>query len=89
MLAQANRIDGRELVEGHHLSIENGRFHFIVAEASDGRARDIFYPVPVLEADYEIDPQTLKYSFDGGESFWSGSEIQEVLKPHKNELSKE
>ena len=65
MLAQANRLDNGELVQGYYIYIEEDYQHTIGVE----RDNDV----------YVVDPKTLKYSFDGGESFHSESEIQNAL----------
>lgn len=81
MLAQANRIDDRELVEGYYQDFgegsHRGRRHTIYEEGKGKTAANF------------IDPRTLKYSFDGGESFYSESFIRNLISEFNiNEIKK-
>ena len=70
MLAQANRLDNGEIIEGYYsptffMCMGNGKSHVINT---------------IDEYQYEIDSKTLKYSFDNGENWYSEDEIRGRIK---------
>ena len=73
MLAKADRLDGGGSVEGHvsYNSIKNKWFMQFNKETKEGCHPDIMY--------LQINPQTLKYSFDNGVNWFSESEIRDKL----------
>lgn len=64
VLAKADRLDGKGSVEGYYV-FTSGLRHVIIKSMQNGKT--------------EINPQTLKYSFDNGASWFSECEIRDKL----------
>ena len=69
MLAKADRLDGGGSVEGYYSEYSNASF---VIQKRYGIGTQF------------IDPQTLKYSFNNGESWFSEREVQLMIKGYKS-----
>jgi len=73
MLCKAEKIDGSGEIEGYlhkHLD-EYSIFKDEVAER--------WGELTTISSGYKIKPETLKYSFDGGKSWYSEDKIQIIL----------
>ena len=87
MLAQANKIDGGEIVDGYLVQLENNSD----SERTFGiQMQDCYVDETNNQLDSdtialyisnvsEIAPKTIKYSFDDGVSFYSESEVQNII----------
>ena len=74
MLTKADRLDGKGSVKGYYVYVPAhsdewgtyGELHMLIENS-------------IEQNNYKINPQTLKYSFDNGENWFSESKIEDVL----------